>query len=61
MCKTTLLGVDTAERLLRLLIHQKLVPEASTFAEDVFPKLHDEGEALAVTFTASDGGWKEAA
>ncbi|MBI4818735.1 MAG: type II toxin-antitoxin system MqsA family antitoxin [Deltaproteobacteria bacterium] len=74
---TALLGVDTktlsrwengrqkmgkvAERLLRLLVHQKLVPEASTFAEDVFPGLQEEGEAVAVTFTASEGGWKEAA
>lgn len=50
-----------AERLLRLLIHHKLAPEAATFAEDVFPRLHEEGEARPVTFNASDGGWSQAA
>ncbi len=50
-----------AERLLRLLIHQKLAPESATFAEDVFPRLHDEGEAGPVKFSPSDGGWNQAA
>ena len=50
-----------AERLLRLLIHQRLVPEAATFAEDVFPGLHEEGVAGPVTFSASDAGWSQAA
>lgn len=50
-----------AERLLRLLLHQKLVPDAATFAEELFPQLHEEGEARPVTFRASDSGWKQAA
>lgn len=50
-----------AERLLRLLIHHKLAPEAATFAEEVFPRLHEEGEAQPVKFNASDGGWSQAA
>jgi len=50
-----------AERLLRLLIHRKVAPEAATFAEDVFPLLHDEGEAGPVRFSTSDGRWSQAA
>lgn len=50
-----------AERLLRLLLHQKLAPEAVTFAEDVFPMLHDEGAAAPVHFSTSADGWNRAA
>ena len=50
-----------AERLLRLLVHQKLDPEAATFAEEVFPLLHEQGEPGPVTFSASDAGWEQAA
>lgn len=50
-----------AERLLRLIVHQRLAPEAANFAEEVFPHLHEEGEASPVRFTASDTGWRQAA
>ena len=50
-----------AERLLRLLVHQKLVPAAATFAEEVFPQLPGKGEARPVKFSASESGWKQAA
>jgi len=50
-----------AERLLRLMVHQKLAPEATTFADDVFPTLHDEGEATPVKVASSSTGWCQAA
>ena len=50
-----------AERLLRLLVHQKLAPEAATFAEDVFPRLHERGEAGPVKYSTSEVGWAQAA
>ena len=50
-----------AERLLRLMVHQRLAPEAANFAEDLFPNLHEDGEATAVTFTSSSAGWRQAA
>jgi len=50
-----------AERLLRLLVHQRLAPEAANFAEEMFPHLHDDGEATAVRFTSSSAGWRRAA
>ena len=50
-----------AERLLRLLVHQKLAPEAATFAEDVFPRLHERDEAGPVKYSTSEVGWAQAA
>ena len=50
-----------AERLLRLLVHQRLAPEVSNFAEEMFPHLHEGGEATAVRFTSSSAGWLQAA
>jgi putative zinc finger/helix-turn-helix YgiT family protein len=50
-----------AERLLRLLVHQRLAPEAANFAEQMFPHLHEDGEATAVRFTSSGAGWRQAA
>ena len=50
-----------AERLLRLLVHQRLAPEAANFAEEMFPNLHESGEAMSVSFTSSSAGWLQAA
>lgn len=50
-----------AERLLRLMVHQRLAPEATGFVDEVFPNLHDEGEAGPVKFTTSSSGWSQAA
>ncbi len=50
-----------AERLLRLLVHQRLAPEAASFADEVFPTLAEDGEARAVRLNASDAGWQHAA
>lgn len=50
-----------AERLLRLMVHQKLAPEAANFAEEMFPKLHDKGEAIPVKVTSTSAGWHQAA
>ncbi len=52
---------QVAERLLRLLVHQKVAPEATSFAEEVFPHLHEGGEAQPVKFNASATGWKQVA
>ena len=76
---STLIGVDAktlsrwengkqkmgtvAERLLRLLVHRKLAPRASRFAEEVFPGLHDQPpvEPHPVKFNRSGNSWQEAA
>ena len=50
-----------AGRLLRLMVHQKLAPEAANFAEEMLPRLHEEGEAIPVTVTSSSAGWHQAA
>lgn len=52
-----------AERLLRLLIHQNHRPRerAATFAEEVFPRLHQQGKAGPMKFSASEAGWERAA
>ncbi len=50
-----------AERLLRLMVHQRLAPEAANFAEEMLPHLHEDGEATAVRFTTSSAGWRQAA
>ena len=50
-----------AERLLRLMVHQKLAPEAANFAEDLFPTLHETGEPAPMKVTSSTTGWSQAA
>ena len=50
-----------AERLLRLMVHQRLAPKAAGFAESVFPKLRELGAATAVRFATSSTGWRQAA
>lgn len=50
-----------AERLLRLMVHQRLAPEAANFAEEMFPHLHEDGEAGPVRFMSSSTGWLQAA
>ena len=50
-----------AERLLRLMVHQRLAPEAANFAEDVFPRLHEGGQARPMNVTSSSAGWLQAA
>ena len=36
-------------------------PEAANFAEEMFPKLHDKGEAIPVKVTSTSAGWHQAA
>jgi putative zinc finger/helix-turn-helix YgiT family protein len=50
-----------AERLLRLLVHQLVAPEVTNFAQDLFPRLAEDGPALSVGFTTSNAGWQQAA
>lgn len=50
-----------AERLLRLMVHQKLAPEAANFAEELFPTLHETGEAAPMKVASSTTGWSQAA
>ncbi len=52
-----------AERLIRLLVHQRLAPDAVTFAEDVFPRMDTKrvGEVAPVKFSTSESGWQQQA
>ncbi|MEK6609191.1 MAG: type II TA system antitoxin MqsA family protein [Myxococcota bacterium] len=52
-----------AERLLRLLVHQQLRPDAGSFSEEMFPKLRDErgGPPASVKLASSPRGWRQAA
>jgi len=50
-----------AERLLRLVVHQKLAPASADFAEETFPRLHEVGDARPMKVAASAEGWRQAA
>jgi putative zinc finger/helix-turn-helix YgiT family protein len=50
-----------AERLVRLLVHARLRPDAADFADKLFPRLRSEGGPEPATFEADDGGWRAAA
>jgi len=52
-----------AERLLRLMVRQRLSPDTGAFSNDLFPRLVDKpgGPPSPVKLTSSRQGWKQAA